>query len=132
MTFKICSFHLYDMTTFLSPQRFFFALILKVSSNSSIESHTLRLHVQPVRLLPFRPSALYRWALKHHGNLSSLTHTTHGNRVYVRLGEGEQPRNHCHQFFEYKLYKSSTALICIILKYLFFYSSHLISILIEK
>lgn len=62
-------------------------VLVQVSSNSSIESHTLRLHVQPVHLLPFRPSALYRWALKHHGNLSSLTHTTHGNRVYVRLGE---------------------------------------------
>ncbi|XP_054615588.1 transforming growth factor beta receptor type 3 isoform X2 [Dunckerocampus dactyliophorus] len=62
-------------------------VLVKVSSNSSVQSHTLRLHVQPLHWLPFRPRALYRWALKHHGNLSSLTHVTHGNRVYVRLGE---------------------------------------------
>ncbi|XP_044186040.1 transforming growth factor beta receptor type 3 [Thunnus albacares] len=62
-------------------------VLVQVSSNSSVESHSLRLLVQPVHSLPFRPRALHRWALKHHGNLSSLTHTTHGNRVYVRLGE---------------------------------------------
>nr|XP_057906384.1 transforming growth factor beta receptor type 3 isoform X3 [Doryrhamphus excisus] len=62
-------------------------VLVEVSSNSSVQSHTLRLHVRSLRWLPFRPRALYRWALKHHGNLSSLTHVTHGNRVYVRLGE---------------------------------------------
>ncbi|XP_022603644.1 transforming growth factor beta receptor type 3-like [Seriola dumerili] len=62
-------------------------VLVQVSSNSSVQSHTLRLHVHTVPLLPFRPRALHRWALKHYGNLSSLTHTTHGNRVYVRLGE---------------------------------------------
>ncbi|KAM7386310.1 hypothetical protein PAMA_009102 [Pampus argenteus] len=62
-------------------------VLVQVSSNSTVESHSLRLHVQPVHLLPFRPRMLHRWALKQHGNLSSLTHTTHGNRVYVRLGE---------------------------------------------
>ncbi|CAK6960313.1 transforming growth factor beta receptor type 3 [Scomber scombrus] len=62
-------------------------VLVQVSSNSSVESLTLRLQVQPVHSLPFRPRALHRWALKHHGNLSSLTHTTHGNRAYVRLGE---------------------------------------------
>ncbi|XP_039979261.1 transforming growth factor beta receptor type 3 [Xiphias gladius] len=62
-------------------------VLVQVSSNSSVQSHTLRLTVQTVHLLPFRLRALHRWALKHHGNLSSLTHTTHGNRVYVRLGE---------------------------------------------
>ncbi|XP_019749112.1 transforming growth factor beta receptor type 3 [Hippocampus comes] len=62
-------------------------VIVKVSSNSSVQSQTLSLLVRPLHWLPFRPRALYRWALKHHGNLSSLTHVTHGNRVYVRLGE---------------------------------------------
>ncbi|XP_051905841.1 transforming growth factor beta receptor type 3 [Hippocampus zosterae] len=62
-------------------------VIVKVSSNSSVQSQTLSLLVRPLQWLPFRPRALYRWALKHHGNLSSLTHVTHGNRVYVRLGE---------------------------------------------
>uniref|UniRef100_A0A3Q1IDT0 ZP domain-containing protein n=1 Tax=Anabas testudineus TaxID=64144 RepID=A0A3Q1IDT0_ANATE len=62
-------------------------VFIQVSSNSSVQSNTLRLHVQTLHLIPFRPRALHRWALKHHGNLSSLTHTTHGNRVYIRLGE---------------------------------------------
>ncbi|XP_061892217.1 transforming growth factor beta receptor type 3 [Entelurus aequoreus] len=63
------------------------SVLVTVSSNSSVQSHTLQLHVQPLHWLPFRPRALYRWALKHHGHMSSLTHVTHGNRVYVRLGE---------------------------------------------
>ncbi|XP_028268623.1 transforming growth factor beta receptor type 3 isoform X2 [Parambassis ranga] len=62
-------------------------LLVQVSSNSSVRSHTLQLHVQTVHSLPPRPQALHRWALKHHGNLSSFTHMTHGNRVYIRLGE---------------------------------------------
>ncbi|XP_070704634.1 transforming growth factor beta receptor type 3 [Pempheris klunzingeri] len=62
-------------------------VLVQVSSNSSVQSPSLGLHVQTVHSLPFRPHALHRWALKHHGNLSSLTHTTHGNRVYVSLGE---------------------------------------------
>ncbi|XP_053299323.1 transforming growth factor beta receptor type 3 [Pleuronectes platessa] len=60
---------------------------VQVSSNSSVQSHALHLLVHVVHPLPFRPAALHRWALTHHGNLSSLTHTTHGNRVYIRLGE---------------------------------------------
>ncbi|KAL7378227.1 hypothetical protein ABVT39_010582 [Epinephelus coioides] len=62
-------------------------VLVQVSSNSSVQSRSLRLIVQMVHSLPFRPHALHRWALKHHGNLSSLTHSTHGNRVYVPLGE---------------------------------------------
>nr|XP_020478666.1 transforming growth factor beta receptor type 3-like [Monopterus albus] len=62
-------------------------VLVQVSSNSSVQSHTLRLQVQMLHFLPFQPRALHRWALRHHGNLSSLTHATHGNRVYVRLGE---------------------------------------------
>ncbi|XP_037112893.1 transforming growth factor beta receptor type 3 isoform X2 [Syngnathus acus] len=62
-------------------------VLVKVSSNSSVQSQTLRLLVRRLNWLPYRPRALYRWALKHHGNLSSLTHVPHGNRVYVRLGE---------------------------------------------
>ncbi|KAI3360177.1 hypothetical protein L3Q82_014489, partial [Scortum barcoo] len=62
-------------------------VLVQVSSNSSVQSSSLHLHVQTVHSLPFRPRALHRWALKHHGNLSSLTHTSHGNRAYVPLGE---------------------------------------------
>ncbi|XP_045897017.1 transforming growth factor beta receptor type 3 [Micropterus dolomieu] len=62
-------------------------VLVQVSSNSSVQSSTLRFHVQTVHSLPFHSRALHRWALRHHGNLSSLTHTTHGNRVYVALGE---------------------------------------------
>lgn len=62
-------------------------VLVQVSSNSSVQTRSLDLHVQTVHSLPFRPRALHRWALKHHGNLSSLTHTTHGNRVYIPLGE---------------------------------------------
>ncbi|XP_037646946.1 transforming growth factor beta receptor type 3 isoform X2 [Sebastes umbrosus] len=62
-------------------------VLVQISSNSSVQSHTLFLNVQMVHSLPFHPRALHRWALKHHGNMSSLTHTAHGNRVYVPLGE---------------------------------------------
>ncbi|XP_035510216.1 transforming growth factor beta receptor type 3 [Morone saxatilis] len=62
-------------------------VLVQVSSNSSVHSSNLHLHIQTVHSLPFRPRALHRWALKHHGNLSSLTHTAQGNRVYVPLGE---------------------------------------------
>ncbi|XP_068593163.1 transforming growth factor beta receptor type 3 isoform X2 [Cebidichthys violaceus] len=62
-------------------------VLVQVSSNSSVQTRNLRLNVQSVPSLPFRPRALHRWALKHHGSLSSLTHATHGNRVYVPLGE---------------------------------------------
>lgn len=65
-----------------------------MSSNASVQSSALRLHVQTVHSLPFRPRALHRWVLKHHGNLSSLTHSSHGNRVYLQLGEGEPPNPH--------------------------------------
>ncbi|KAM9346014.1 LOW QUALITY PROTEIN: transforming growth factor beta receptor type 3 [Symphorus nematophorus] len=62
-------------------------VLVQVSHNSNVQSRSLHLHVQTVHSLPFHPRALHRWALKHHGNLSSLTHTTHGNRVYIQLGE---------------------------------------------
>ncbi|XP_031150990.1 transforming growth factor beta receptor type 3 [Sander lucioperca] len=62
-------------------------VLVQVSSNSNVQSHTLRLNVQTVHSLPFGPRALHRWALRHHSNLSSLTYMTHGNRVYVSLGE---------------------------------------------
>ncbi|XP_044038427.1 transforming growth factor beta receptor type 3 isoform X2 [Siniperca chuatsi] len=71
-------------------------VLVQVSSNSSVQSRTLLLHVQTVHSLPFHPHALHRWALKHHGNLSSLTHTTHGNRVYVLLGEDPTLPAVCH------------------------------------
>ncbi|KAF7658078.1 hypothetical protein LDENG_00017650 [Lucifuga dentata] len=62
-------------------------VLVQLSSNSSVESSALCLQVQPLHSLPFRPRALHRWALKHHSSLTSLTHTTHGNRVYIHLGE---------------------------------------------
>ncbi|XP_077414716.1 transforming growth factor beta receptor type 3 isoform X2 [Vanacampus margaritifer] len=71
-------------------------VLVKVSSNSSVQSQTLRLLIRPLHWLPFRSRALYRWALKNHGNLSSMTHVTHGNRVYVRLGEDLTQPPVCH------------------------------------
>ncbi|KAK2833892.1 hypothetical protein Q5P01_017781 [Channa striata] len=62
-------------------------VLVQVSSNSSVHSHGLRLRVQKLPFLPFRARALHRWALKRHRNVSSLTHATYGNRVYVALGE---------------------------------------------
>ncbi|XP_041672861.1 transforming growth factor beta receptor type 3 isoform X2 [Cheilinus undulatus] len=62
-------------------------VLVQVSSNSSVQSRSLHMHIHEVHSLPFGPRALHRWALKHHGNLSSLLHTTHGNRVYIKLGE---------------------------------------------
>ncbi|XP_036003959.1 transforming growth factor beta receptor type 3 [Fundulus heteroclitus] len=62
-------------------------VLVQVSPNSSVQSQTLRLRVETVHSLPFRLHALHRWALKQHGNLSSLMHTRQGNRVYIQLGE---------------------------------------------
>ncbi|KAM4534548.1 transforming growth factor beta receptor type 3 [Fundulus diaphanus] len=62
-------------------------VLVQVSPNSSVQSQTLRLSVETVNSLPFRLHALHRWALKHHGNLSSLIHTRQGNRVFIQLGE---------------------------------------------
>ncbi|XP_029945411.1 transforming growth factor beta receptor type 3 isoform X2 [Salarias fasciatus] len=62
-------------------------LQVEVSSNSSVRAHGVGLSVHTVRSLPFRPRALHRWTVKHHGSLSSMTHTAQGNQVYIRLGE---------------------------------------------
>lgn len=70
-------------------------VLVQLSSNSTVHAHTLPLRVQPVPSLPFRPRALLRWALRHHGSLSSLTHAAHGNRVYLRLGEDPNLPNVC-------------------------------------
>ncbi|XP_068192421.1 transforming growth factor beta receptor type 3 [Antennarius striatus] len=71
-------------------------VLVQLSSNSSVCSNSLRLHVHMLHRLPFRPHELHRWALKHHGNLSSLTHTTRGNRVYISQGEDPQMPDECH------------------------------------
>ncbi|XP_038146363.1 transforming growth factor beta receptor type 3 [Cyprinodon tularosa] len=62
-------------------------VFVQVSPKSSVRSQTLHLCAQTVPSLPFRLRKLYHWALKHHGNLSSLIHTTQANRVYIQLGE---------------------------------------------
>uniref|UniRef100_A0A087XWS3 ZP domain-containing protein n=1 Tax=Poecilia formosa TaxID=48698 RepID=A0A087XWS3_POEFO len=64
-----------------------FPVLVQVSPNSSVQSQNLRLSVQTVPSLPFRLHTLHRWAMKHHGNLSSLVHTKQGNQVYIHLGE---------------------------------------------
>ncbi|XP_071774587.1 transforming growth factor beta receptor type 3 [Centroberyx gerrardi] len=71
-------------------------VLVQLSSNSTVQSYSLPLRVQPLHSLPFRPRALLRWAVKHHGSLSSMTHTTHGNRVYIRLGEDPTLPVKCH------------------------------------
>ncbi|CAG5897396.1 unnamed protein product [Menidia menidia] len=62
-------------------------ILVQLSGKSSVESDSLPFHVQTIPSLPSHPRSLHRWALKHHGNLSSLTHAAHGNRVYINLGE---------------------------------------------
>uniref|UniRef100_A0A673CLS6 TGFBR3/Endoglin-like N-terminal domain-containing protein n=1 Tax=Sphaeramia orbicularis TaxID=375764 RepID=A0A673CLS6_9TELE len=62
-------------------------VLVQVSLHSSVQSNSVHLHIEMVHSLPFHPRVLHRWALRRHGNLSSLTHVTHANRVYVRLGE---------------------------------------------
>uniref|UniRef100_A0A8C6NIN5 Endoglin n=1 Tax=Nothobranchius furzeri TaxID=105023 RepID=A0A8C6NIN5_NOTFU len=64
-----------------------FPVSVQVSTNSSVQSHDLIVRVQTVHSLPSHLHALHRWALRHHGNLSSLMHTRHSDRVYVGLGE---------------------------------------------
>ncbi|KAM9392075.1 transforming growth factor beta receptor type 3 [Pholidichthys leucotaenia] len=61
--------------------------LVQISSHSTVQSSVLRLYVQTVEFLPFHPRVLHHWALKNHSSLSSLTHSTHGNRVYIHLGE---------------------------------------------
>ncbi|KAM4635514.1 transforming growth factor beta receptor type 3 [Polymixia lowei] len=62
-------------------------VLVQLSSNSTVQSYALPLRVQPRHSLPFRPHTLVHWAKRHHGGLSSLTHTAQANRVYIRVGE---------------------------------------------
>ncbi|KAL0993072.1 hypothetical protein UPYG_G00102860 [Umbra pygmaea] len=62
-------------------------VLVQVLPNSTVQSNSMAVRVQPVPDLPFRPRALLRWTQRHHGTLSSLTHTASANRVYIRVGE---------------------------------------------
>lgn len=73
-----------------------FSVMAQVSPNSTVESKSVGVRVQLVAFLPWRPRALMQWSLKHHSTISSLTHATHANHVYIRLGEDPTLPRECH------------------------------------
>ncbi|XP_072299618.1 transforming growth factor beta receptor type 3 [Eucyclogobius newberryi] len=77
----------------LPPQ---LTVMVQVSSKSTVQSNSLEMQVQTMHSLPFRPRALHRWALRHHGNITSLTHSAHSNHVYIKLGQDQNQTTACH------------------------------------
>ncbi|KAJ7992713.1 hypothetical protein DPEC_G00281530 [Dallia pectoralis] len=77
------------MCWWLEAERLPLGLLVLVQAfpNSTVQSRSLTVQVQPVPSLPYRPKALLRWAQDQHGSISSLTHTASANRVYIRVGE---------------------------------------------
>ncbi|KAK7940214.1 hypothetical protein WMY93_003540 [Mugilogobius chulae] len=71
-------------------------VIVQVSSQSTVQSKSLNVQVQRIHSLPFRPRALHRWALRHHGNITSLTHSAHSNHVYIKVGQDQNESTTCH------------------------------------
>ncbi|KAJ0057995.1 hypothetical protein NL108_007226 [Boleophthalmus pectinirostris] len=71
-------------------------VMVQVSSQSTVQSNSLEVQVQTMHSLPFRPRALHRWALRHHGNITSLTHSAHSNHVYIKLGQDQNQTTACH------------------------------------
>lgn len=76
----------------LPPQ---LTVLVQVWSRSRVHSDSLEVQVQTMHSLPFRPRALHRWALRHHRNISSLTHAAHSNRVYIKLGQDKNQTTDC-------------------------------------
>ncbi|KAL2100938.1 hypothetical protein ACEWY4_002699 [Coilia grayii] len=66
------------------------------SPNSSVESQSVGLRWQLEAALPWRPRALLQWSLQRYSTISSLTHASHANRVYIRLGEDPTLSRECH------------------------------------
>ncbi|KAJ0001509.1 hypothetical protein NQD34_006529 [Periophthalmus magnuspinnatus] len=73
-----------------------FTVMVQVSSQSTVQSNSLEVQVQTMDSLPFRLRALHRWALRHHGNITSLTHSAHSNHVYIKLGQDQNQTTACH------------------------------------
>ncbi|XP_063048436.1 transforming growth factor beta receptor type 3 [Engraulis encrasicolus] len=68
-----------------------------MSPNSSVESESVvGMRWQLEEGLPWRPRALLHWSLHRYGTISSLTHASHANRVYIRLGEDSTLSRECH------------------------------------
>ncbi|KAF4116432.1 hypothetical protein G5714_003921 [Onychostoma macrolepis] len=70
-------------------------VLVQVSFNSTAVSSSLSIRVVKVPSLPRRPQVLLRWILQRHATISSLTHTVHANRVYLRLGEEANMPSEC-------------------------------------
>ncbi|XP_056305890.1 transforming growth factor beta receptor type 3 [Danio aesculapii] len=70
-------------------------VLVQLSVNSTAESSSLSVRVTQVPSLPRRPRVLLRWVLQRHATVTSLTHTTHANRVYLRLGEDPSMPSEC-------------------------------------
>ncbi|XP_031428681.1 transforming growth factor beta receptor type 3 isoform X2 [Clupea harengus] len=71
-------------------------VLVQASPNSTVEPQSGGVQVQLVPLLPWRPRALLHWSLQRYRTISSLTHSTHANRVYIRLGEDHSLPRECH------------------------------------
>ncbi|CAL8315866.1 unnamed protein product [Arctogadus glacialis] len=72
-------------------------LSVLVSPNSTVvSSPAMAFRLQRLRPPPpFPPRALLRWAQRHAGGLTSMTHAAHADRVYTRLGEDPSANQAC-------------------------------------
>ncbi|XP_036408044.1 transforming growth factor beta receptor type 3 [Megalops cyprinoides] len=68
---------------------------VEMAPASTMQARGVALQVMQVPGLPRRPRALLHWSLERHSSISSLTHTTLANRVYIRLGEDPTMPNVC-------------------------------------
>ncbi|XP_066531208.1 transforming growth factor beta receptor type 3 isoform X2 [Hoplias malabaricus] len=71
-------------------------VLLQVSANSTVEFGSVPARVHSVPSLPWRARPLLQWTLQRHSTISSLTHSTRANRVYLRLGEDPSMPSVCH------------------------------------
>ncbi|XP_056462370.1 transforming growth factor beta receptor type 3-like [Gadus chalcogrammus] len=73
------------------------SVLVQVSPNSTVvSSPAMAFRLQRLRPPPpFPPRALLRWAQRHAGGLTSMTHAAHADRVYTRLGEDPSANRAC-------------------------------------
>uniref|UniRef100_A0AAV2KF41 TGFBR3/Endoglin-like N-terminal domain-containing protein n=1 Tax=Knipowitschia caucasica TaxID=637954 RepID=A0AAV2KF41_KNICA len=71
-------------------------VMVQMSSHSSMRAGSVEVQLQKMPSLPFRPRALHRWALRRHGNITSMIHSAHSNHVYIKLGQDLNQSFSCH------------------------------------
>ncbi|XP_035380734.1 transforming growth factor beta receptor type 3 [Electrophorus electricus] len=71
-------------------------VMIQVSVNSEVELGRVSARVHSVPMMPWQPRALLHWTLQRHSTISSLIHSAHANRIYLRLGEDPSMPSVCH------------------------------------